>query len=120
MDLFNELNIDNKLCCTEQTVLDFVNYGILLTSGNKYYTRDFKEIDVNIIKVKTYNLNINLSQYVQQGIELGANNKVNLIYYMTQKTYDKYKDEGLIVPRNNKDYYRLFDKELWLVSLINT
>ena len=37
---------------------------------------------------------------------------------MSQKTYDKYKELGLIVNSNGNEYYKKYEKDMWLIYLI--
>lgn len=118
LELYKELCIDNKIDCTQDLLDNFVEFGLLFKSGSKYFSRDNKQIDVNLIKSKTYNFNINLQDLIQNSIELSKTNKNNKVYCMTGNTFNRYKEQGLIITKKDVDYYRLFDNELWLVNLI--
>lgn len=118
LELYKELCIDNKIDCTQDLLDNFVEFGLLFKSGSKYFSRDNKQIDVNLIKSKTYNFNINLQALIQNSIELSKTNKNNKVYCMTGNTFNRYKEQGLIITKKDVDYYRLFDNELWLVNLI--
>lgn len=118
-DKFKSLNVDNTLTCTEKELQEFMMYGILLQSGENYITRDNKQINVDLIKTKELKFNINLQNIIYEAEKLHKETNFNKIYFMTSRCYNKCKQQGLIVNKNNRDYYRLFDKELWLIKIIN-
>lgn len=118
-DKFKSLNVDNTLTCTEKELQEFMMYGILLQSGKNYITRDNKQINVDLIKTKELKFDINLQNIIYEAEKLHKETNFNKIYFMTSRCYNKCKQQGLIVNKNNRDYYRLFDKELWLIKIIN-
>ena len=38
--------------------------------------------------------------------------------YDFEKSYNEYKNDGLIVTKNNIEYYRLFENDMWLIHKI--
>lgn len=110
---------DNILYCTKSELDEYLSYGILLPCGDKsYMTRTGQEIKIKEIKVKSSNFNFSLSDILSQCIELSQQTKHKRIYCMSQKQLEKYKQQSLIVEKDNNLFYRLFDKELWLVNII--
>lgn len=117
-DKFKDLSKDDKLVCTKKDLDEFILYGLLLQSGDKYITRDNKFIEVDLIKTKQISFNLDLRYLLQQGNDLYKKTKHNKIYFMTEGCYKRYKEQGFIITKNNQDFYRMFDKELWLVCVI--
>lgn len=116
---FNEINNNNQISCTESEVEEFLMYGILFkTKDNKYLNKYNQEITVDLIKVKTQTFNLDLSNIISVCEELVKNDTNKKVYCMNERCYNKYNTEGLIIKHNNKEYYRMFDKELWLVNKI--
>lgn len=115
---FNELKTDNKLNCTESELEEFISYGLLIKSNNIYKTRFNEDVTVDIIKVKTNNLTINLSSVIQLCLAESKSNNYKKIYCMTSRCYNKYKELGLIILKNNKEYYRYYSDDLWLVKIV--
>lgn len=113
---FNEMLKDNILTCTETDLNEFLFCGILLKSKNKYVTIENKEIHINLVKVN--NLDINLSYLLTKSKELSKKTKFKKIYFMTMDTYKHYKDKGYIVTQNGNEYYTFFNKDLWLVNIL--
>lgn len=118
-DKFKELNKNNILTCTEKELQEFIMYGILLQSGKNYVTRDNKIINVNLLKTKELKFNLNFQGLLTEATTIKETLHINKIFFMTIRCYNKYKEEGLIINKNNQEYYRLFDKDLWLVKIIN-
>lgn len=117
-DKFKDLSKDDKLVCTKKDLDEFILYGILLQSGGKYITRDNKFVEVDLIKTKQIGFDLDLRYLIQQGNHLYKQTKHNKIYFMTEGCYKRYKEQGFIITKNNQDFYRMFDKELWLVCVI--
>lgn len=113
-----ELNTTGKLVCTEQELDEYLNYGLILPSGKNYITRMGKKIDLEIIKPKTYKFAIDLGDIIYKCEEIAQQEHIKRIYCMTQATFDKYKEQQLIVNKSNIDYYRLYENELWRVVII--
>lgn len=118
-DMFNNLINDNKIVCTQSELEEFMIYGILFNSGDRYITRDKQIVDVKLIKEKHQNFDINFNNIIGICEQLAKENNTKRVYCMSQRCYDKYKEDGLIITYNNQEYYRLFDKEKWLVYVIN-
>lgn len=117
-DKFKDLSKDDKLVCTKKDLDEFILYGILLQSGDKYITRDNKSVEVDLIKTKQIGFDLDLRYLLHQGNPLYKQTKNNRIYFMTERCYKRYKEQGFIITKNNQDFYRMFDKELWLVYII--
>ena len=116
---FKDLKKDNIIECTQNDLDEFIMYGLLFKTGNNYITRDKQTININLIEPKQYKFNINLSSLIDQCNELSSKYKIKRIYCMTSRCYNTYKEKGYIVTINNIDYYRIFDKELWLVNILD-
>lgn len=115
---FKELSKLDKITCTQKDLDEFIMYGLVLKSGDNYITRTNQKLNVDILKVKTLNFNLNLTNIINQCEQLSKSTGEKKIYCLSQETYTKYENEGLIVHKNNQDYYRLFDKEMWLINKI--
>lgn len=113
-EAFQELNKSNNLICTEQELDDFIVSGLIFKTPSSYITRDNKPINVSIIKPVSHRFNIDLSNLLAESQKY----KYKKIYFMNERCYNKYKQEGLIIKQGNNEFYRLFDKELWLVVII--
>lgn len=112
---FNELKTDANLVCTEQDLNDFMLAGLLFKTGNKYVTRDMTEISVKVSKPKTFN--IDLSNIISVCQDVIKDKHTKKIFYMSERCYNKYKECGLIIKQGKDEYYRLFDKDTWLVYI---
>lgn len=120
-DMYKQLTsniIDNKLTCSESELNEYLCYGLLLATEDNYKLLNGKTITVDIYKDKKFTMNINLSHLLTDSYEKLKNVKTNKIYYMTLRCYNKYKEQGLILEQKENSYYRLYNNELWLVSLI--
>lgn len=115
---FNELNKVSKITCTEKELNEYVTYGLLIPVKDKYMTRTGNTITVDIIKSKSFRFNIDLSGLIVQCENIAHKEKIQRIYCMTQKTFDKYKEQQLIVEKHNILYYRLYENELWRVYIL--
>lgn len=114
---FRELIGQENIICSKQDIEEFVAYGLLFDLGNnRYVTRDNRQLDISIIKPSQ--MNINLTSIIQQGTQKAKEFGVNKIYFMSQRCYDKYKQDGLIISKKGNDYYRLFNNDEWLISII--
>lgn len=114
---FRELIAQENIICSKQDIEEFVAYGLLFDLGNnKYVTRDNRQLDISIIKPSQ--MNINLTSIIQQGTQKAKEFGVSKIYFMSQRCYDKYKQDGLIISKKGNDYYRLFNNDEWLISII--
>lgn len=114
-DRFETIVKDNSLCCTEAELNEFLMYGYLLQSGDKYITRNGNILNVEVLKIKQGKFNLDFTGLITKCEELAAEAKVKRVYCLSKSTLDKYVEAGLIIEQNGKKYYRLFDKELWLV-----
>ena len=121
-DLIDDLKekiIDNKLTCTEKYLEEYISYGLLIQSDDKYITRDGKLIDVNLLETKVLNFNIDLRKLIQNCCLYSKQNKEKRIFCMSERCYNEYKQKGYIVNKDNKEYYQTLYNELWLVYIIN-
>lgn len=111
---FQQLNKSNNITCTEQELEEFVISGLLFQVGDSYITRDNKPVNLSLIKPVSYKFNLNFGNLLSEA------NKYNYkkIYFMSERCYNKYKEEGLIIKQGQQEFFRLFDKELWLVVKI--
>lgn len=114
----NELNQTNKLTCTDAELEEYMNYGLLFQSNDKFMNRNGKVIDVDIIKSKVYKFSIDLSGLICKCEEIAQTDKVKRIYCMSENTYNKYKNQQLIITKGDIEYYRLFENELWRVVIL--
>ena len=112
---FNELNKDNNLICTEQELQEFLVSGLLFETKNHYVDRLHNNVNVDIIKTKVSNYKINLNNLIGICEEKCKSLKINKIYCMSESCYNKYKENGMIISQGSEEYFRLFEKELWLV-----
>lgn len=119
LERFNELNENNKICCTQDELNNFLMCGLLLQNKSEYVTRSGTKIKIDLIKPKDLNFNINLSSLIVQAEQLAKQNNVHRIYCMSEGCYNNYKEQGLIITKQDKDYYKLFEGELWLVNIIS-
>lgn len=110
--LFKELNINNEVHCSKNELKEFLLNGLLIESNNNYYDRLGNNVKVNFIK--SLNFNLNFQSLINEANKL----KYKKVYFMTSTCYNKYKQDGLIITKNNQDYYRFFDNDLWLVYKI--
>lgn len=117
-DKIKEINEAGALQCTDDELSEYLNYGILIESNNKYLTRTGKIIQLDILKPKNYKLNLDLSNLISQCEEIAIRDNIKRIYCMTLDTYTKYKNNNKIITKLDKDYYRLFENELWRVVII--
>ncbi len=115
-DKLKELNSVDTIVCDENELNEYILYGLLMPNGKSYLTRTGKSISVSLVKPQTFN--INLSNIINMCDELSKSEKVNRIFCMTQKTYDKYKAQQLIIQKQDISYYRIFENELWRVLII--
>lgn len=117
-DKLKEINKTGVLQCTDEELTEYLNYGILIESNNKYITRTGKSVQLDILKPKNYKLNLDLSNLIYQCEEIASKENIKRIYCMTMDTYNKYKNDKYIITKSDKDYYRLFENELWRVVII--
>lgn len=115
---YNYVNTDTTIQCTQTELNEFLMYGLLLDVGNKYITREMKDVNIDIIKSLDYNFDINLNNILNDCQKLSKENNVKRIYCMSERCYNNYMEQGFIITKDNKQFYRQFDKELWLVHII--
>lgn len=113
-----ELNATDKVICTDTELEEYINYGILIPSGKNYITRTGNKIVVDVIKSKNYRFTIDMSNLIAYCEEIALKEKIKRIYCMSETTYNKYKEQGLIINKSDVDYYRLYEGELWRVVRI--
>ena len=115
---FKELNKNNVITCTEQDLQEFIMYGLILQTGEDYVTRDNKKLNVDLIKNKELKFNLNFQNLIQVSNKIYKQQEIKKVYFMSSRCYNMYKQQGLIINKDNKEYYRLFDKDLWLVHIL--
>ena len=81
----------------------------------KLVEENAKRLGIDIIKTKVSNFNINLNNLIGICEEKCKSLKINKIYCMSESCYNKYKENGMIISQGSEEYFRLFEKELWLV-----
>lgn len=119
LQIANKINKETKIECTDKELKQYIDYGILTElSDGKYISNTGKQIGVVVFKTKEFRFNINLSSIISYSNKLVEGDNIKRVYCMTKTTYDKYKQNNLIVNINNKDYFRYFDKELWKILVI--
>ena len=118
MDRFNLLMNSNKFICDSSELQDFILSGLLIQSGNKFMTRDMKEIDVKVLKdiYNEFDIDFNYLISICNNLVKDSDNKK--VYVMSKDTYNKYKNLGRIFIYKDKEYYRFFNNENWLVYII--
>lgn len=113
---YDELCNSGKFICNQSELQDFILCGLVIQTGkNKYILRNTDIKKVTVLKDLNHNLDIDFRPLLDIDLKEYGTKKV---YYMTEDTYNKYKNLNLIVKEKGHDYYRLFDKELWLVQLL--
>lgn len=112
---FNTLSSSNKFKCTRDELEAFQTYGYLIPAGNLYLTKIGKLINVEIIDSKIQSFNINFTEIISKATEISHKFNENKIYVMSDNLYKKYKEMGFIVYKANKEFFRIYDKELWLI-----
>ena len=115
-DNFNASITDNSLICSKDELELYLSYGYILKLGNNYITRDNKKLQVNVVEPNKFDFN--LSVLISKCNELSKQFGEKRIYCMTERCYNKYKELGFIISKDNKDYYRYYTNELWLVNII--
>lgn len=119
LQIADKINKETKIECTDKELKQYIDYGILTElSDCKYISNTGKQIDVVVFKTKEFRFNINLSSIISCSNKLVEGDNIKRVYCMTKTTYDRYKQNNLIVNINNTDYFRYFDKELWKILVI--
>lgn len=112
-DKYNSSFINDKLICTKQDLEDYILYGIVVDNNGYYIDKNMNKISVEIIKPNSFN--INLSGLVNYCTSICKEHKCNKIYCLSENDYNNLLAKGYIIVKNGVEYYRMFDKELWLV-----
>ena len=115
---FIELNKYNHIECVEAELNEFLMSGLIFQSGKKYLSRDNKEIYVDLIKSKVSSFDLDLSSIISKCQTLASENNIKRVYCMSERCYNNYKENNLIVNIDNKDYYRYYNNEYWLVYVV--
>ena len=115
---FQELFNNDNVICTEQELNEFLSCGLIIKSKNKYYDRQNNIIKIDVIENPNNDFNINLKDVINSSIKLSKENNVKKIFCMSDKYFNQLSSEGYIITKDNKQYYRYFDKELWLINKI--
>lgn len=115
---FEEVNIGKELVCTQPELESFVSYGLLFGCGEKYVTRDGAKVVVIEIPDNNYQLRLNFRNLLDVGASLCTTSKNKRIYCMSEATFDKYNQQGLIIEQGGDFYYRMFENELWKIYKI--
>lgn len=114
-DRYKELCDSGKFICSESELQDFMLCGLIIEAGKgKYILRNTDIKKVIVLNDLSLDFDIDLSSLLNIDLKEYETNKV---YYMSKRTYDKYKECNLIINEKGKDYYRLFTDELWLVKI---
>lgn len=116
IDRYKELCDSGKFICSQSELRDFKLCGLVLETGkNKYVLRNTDIKKIIVLDDLEQDFDIDFSSMLN--IDLKPYN-TNKIYYMSESTYNKYKENNLIVSKGEYEYYRLFANELWLVRLL--
>lgn len=113
---YKELCDNDKFICTQSELDEFKLCGLIIETGkNKYIFRNADSRKITVLKDLNHNFNIDFSSLLNIDLKGYGTNKV---YYMSKETYNKYKDQNLIITQKGNEYYRLFADELWLVKIL--
>ena len=115
---FGEVNKNNNILCTETELQEFLYSGLLFKTGKTYVSRDRQPIKIKLIKEKKYDFDYDFNNLITICESKCKEANIKRIYCMSQSCYNKYKEQGLIINKESRDYYRFFENELWLVYLI--
>lgn len=119
LQIADKINKESKIECTNNELKQYLDYGILTEIlDGKYISNTGKHIDVILLKSKEFRFTLNLATIMAYGNKFVEGDNIKRVYCMTKTTYDKYKQNNLIVTIDNKDYFRYFDKELWKILVI--
>lgn len=115
-DRYKELCDNGKFICSQSELQDFMLCGLIIEAGKgKYILRNTNISKVTIVKDLNLDFDLDLSSLIN--IDL-SEYKTNKVYYMSNDTYNRHKENNLIINKNGNDYYRLFADELWLVKIL--
>lgn len=115
---FNDIINSDKFVFTEEEFDDFQNYGYILSVGDKYLTKMGKTLNIDIIKSKASKMNIDLSELISRAINVADEVSCKRVYCMSKATYDHYDELGYIIHKDNADFYRYADNEMWYIILV--
>lgn len=115
---FQEIFNSDNIICTEQELDEFLSCGLIIRSKNEYYDRQNNVVKINVIKNPNNDFNINLKDVINSSIKLSEENNIKRIFCMSNECFNQLNNEGYIITKNDKQYYRCFDKELWLINRI--
>lgn len=119
LQITDKINKESKIECTNNELKQYLDYGILTEIlDGKYISNTGKHIDVILLNSKEFRFTLNLATIMAYGNKFVEGDNIKRVYCMTKTTYDKYKQNNLIVTIDNKDYFRYFDKELWKILVI--
>lgn len=119
LQITDKINKESKIECTNNELKQYIDYGILTEIlDGKYISNTGKHIDVILLNSKEFRFTLNLATIMAYGNKFVEGDNIKRVYCMTKTTYDKYKQNNLIVTIDNKDYFRYFDKELWKILVI--
>ena len=119
LQITDKINKESKIECTNNELKQYIDYGILTEIlDGKYISNTGKHIDVILLNAKEFRFTLNLATIMAYGNKFVEGDNIKRVYCMTKTTYDKYKQNNLIVTIDNKDYFRYFDKELWKILVI--
>lgn len=113
---FEELNKNNNIICTQAELDSFLNSGIVIRAGeSNYLTMSGQMVKIDVVKDKAQRMTLDFGGLLSQSVLLSSKHNDKKIYFMSEVCYKDYDEQGLIVHNGENDYYRLFDKELWLI-----
>lgn len=115
---FNDIINADKFICTEEEFNNFQNYGYILSVGDRYLTKMGKVLNIDIIKSKASKMNIDLSNVINKAINASKEVSYKRIYCMSKTTYDHYNELGYIIHKDDADFYRYIDNEMWYIMLV--
>lgn len=116
---FDELNNGNDIICTQAELDSFLMSGLIVKAGDsKYLTMKGQMVKIDVVKDKAKRMTIDFGGLLSQCSIITAKSSNKKVYFMSDKCYNNYDQQGLIIHDGLNDYYRLFEKELWLVYKI--
>ena len=113
---FKQLIEQDKPVCTKEDLDKLLLYGLIIETPNGYYTRSNNKVELTLVKPKS--MNIDFTGIISNGISLSKKLHCNRVYYMSKGCYEKYKQLGYIIKIDEQDYYRLYNKEPWIVVIL--
>lgn len=114
--MYEESVKDNVLVCTQEELNNYNMCGLIRKSKGNYIDRNNRIITVDLVKPTTFN--INLQGLITKCDELSQKHNEKRIYCVSSKTYDKLKQQGFVITKNGLEFYRLYDKEFWLLYVL--